>query len=333
MLQSLARSTFFFLGVVTFMLGATLALGQRPAAAETISVTYWGGTFYGAPYAVAMKKGYFKQRGVDITGILSSQGGGTTVRNTLAAGLPYGEVALSAALDAINKGQQLKIVNSGVGTVGDVLWVTQKGSKIKSVKDLVGKKVGFNSVGSTTHMLLLMSLKEVGIDPSPVTMMPAGAYGLNTSTVISGGLDAGVSGEPVWSQTRDKVQPAFWVKDVLNPAMMQTVGITTTEFAESRPEVLRAIISARAEGVRFIMEHPDEAADITAEAYKGDAQQFRELFRNFVAINYWSEGAFDYKAMDRMAEGLKIVGKLDGTVDWSKMANTRFVTAATNKAR
>src|SRR6202049_622820 len=89
---------------------ALIALGlARSACAQTITVTHWGAAFYGAPYAVAMAKGFFKQRGVDITGVLTSTGGGTSVRNTLAGDLPYGEVALPAAIEAIRAGQPLEI--------------------------------------------------------------------------------------------------------------------------------------------------------------------------------------------------------------------------------
>src|ERR1044072_7606785 len=87
------------LRAATFALAAAfLAL---PAQAETITVTHWGSAFYGAPYAVAMEKGFFKKRGLDITGILTSAGGGTSVRNTLAGGLPFREVAPPAAVPAL----------------------------------------------------------------------------------------------------------------------------------------------------------------------------------------------------------------------------------------
>ena len=65
-------------------LAAFIAGWKAPAArAETITVTHWGGQFYGVPYAVAMEKGLFKKHGVDVTGILTAAGGGTAVRNTL----------------------------------------------------------------------------------------------------------------------------------------------------------------------------------------------------------------------------------------------------------
>src|SRR5689334_9350453 len=89
--------------------GAAIAFSAVPAHADEISVTHWGALMYGVPYAVALDKGYFKQEGVDITAILTSKGGGTTVRNVLQGGLPYGEVALSAAVAAIKEGIDIKI--------------------------------------------------------------------------------------------------------------------------------------------------------------------------------------------------------------------------------
>src|SRR6202023_309828 len=79
-------------------LAAAIAASKAPAArAETITVTHWGGQFYGVPYAVAMEKGLFKKNGVDVTGILTAAGGGTAVRNTWAGGFPFGGVWLGAA--------------------------------------------------------------------------------------------------------------------------------------------------------------------------------------------------------------------------------------------
>ena len=65
-----------------------LLLAALPAQAEEISVTQYGASLYGAPYAVAMQEGLFKKAGIDITGILGSGGGGTTVRNILASDTP-----------------------------------------------------------------------------------------------------------------------------------------------------------------------------------------------------------------------------------------------------
>jgi NitT/TauT family transport system substrate-binding protein len=305
---------------------ALIALGlAHSAAAQTITVTHWGAAFYGAPYAVAMAKGFFKQRGVDITGVLTSTGGGTSVRNTLAGDLPYGEVALSAAVEAIRAGQPLKIVCAGAESIADILWIAKPDSPMSSIKDIVGKKIGYTSPGSVTNMLILMAMKAQGIDASQVTLVPAGGIGANLTAVLSGAIDAGMTGEPVWSQEKSKVKPVFWTKDVLPPDMTQTVGIVTDELAKAGPEKIRAIIAGRREGVKYIEAHPDEAADIVAKTYNIDPALTREVFRHFLDIKYWSEGALNYAAMDRMVEGLKIVGKLKEPIDWQKVTDLSFL--------
>ncbi len=299
----------------------TVAIFPLQLRAETITVTHWGSAFYGAPYAVAMQKGFFKKYGVDITGVLTSQGGGTSVRNTLAGDLPYGEVALAAAVEAINNGVPLRIIGSGVQSIADILWMAKKGSPLHSIEDLVGKKVAFTVPGSVTNMLILMSLKKKGIEPSAVKLVPAGGIGANVSAVLNNAVDAGMCGEPVWSENEDKLQPVFWPKDILSANMMQTVAVTTADYATKGADKLRGIVAGRRDGVRYIEEHPDEAADITAKAYNGDPGLYRRVFTRYVTIHYWSEGKFDYAAMDLMVEGLQIVGKQKGPVDWAKLVN------------
>lgn len=317
------RSINFPLSLV--LLAALLPAMPMTASAETITVTHWGSGFYGAPYAVAMEKGFFREQGVDITGILTSSGGGTSVRNTLAGELPYGEVALSAAIEAIRAGQPLKIINGGVESVADILWIAKPDSPLKSVKDLVGKKVGFTAPGSVTNMLILMAFKASGVDPKQVKLVPAGDVGANLSAVLSGAIDTGMTAEPIWSENKSKIKPVFWVKDVLPPNMTQTVGVTTTDFAKTSAAKLRAIIEGRRKGVEFIEQHPDEAADITAKAYNGEGALYREIFAHLLEAHFWGTGRFDYDAMNRMVEGLQIVGKQQGPVDWAPIVDTAFL--------
>jgi NitT/TauT family transport system substrate-binding protein len=296
-----------------------------PVSAETVTVTHWGSAFYGAPYAVAMAKGIFKKHGVDITGILTSAGGGTSVRNTLAGDLPFGEVALPAAILAINSGQPIKMISGGVETVADILWITQPDSPFNSIKDLAGKKVAFTSPGSVTNMLILMCLKNAGMEPQDVKLLPAGDNGANLAAVLNRAVDAGMNGEPLYSENKAKIKPVFWSKDCGPPEMTQTVGITTTEFAATGGDKLRAIIAARREAVDYIMKNPDESADIVAKAYNGDPKIYREVFKHFVEIKYFGDGRFNYQGMNRMAEGMQLVGTLKGPPDWKKMIDTSFL--------
>ena len=311
---------------------AALVAGCCIARADSITVTHYGSAFYGAPYAVAMAKGLFKQRGVDISGILTSAGGGTSVRNMLASDLPFGEVATSAAIAAINHGEPLKILFGGVDTIDDIVWIAKKGSPLHAFQDIRGKRVGFTSPGSATNMIILMALKNHNMTTSDVHLVAAGDIGANLSAVLSGAIDTGMTGEPVWSENADKLQIVFRSCDVVPCNMMQSVGVTTDAYLATPDgkKTLAAIIAGRREGVQFIYAHPDEAADIVAKAYSGDPGLYRKVFANFVKIHYWTEGTIDIKGMDNMVEGLRIMGQQKGPVDWQKIIDSEFLPKQTN---
>jgi NitT/TauT family transport system substrate-binding protein len=314
------------IGLILGLVATIVAWKASAARADTITVTHWGGQFYGVPYAVAMDKGLFKKNGVDVTGILTAAGGGTAVRNTLAGGIPFGEVSLAAAVQAINAGQKLIIIGAGAQTVSDQLWIVKKDSTLTSIKDLVGKKIAYTAPGSVSNMVALMALKANGITQAQVKLVPAGDLGANLAAVSSGAVDAGFSDELVYAQNKELVKPLFMVRDAMDPRMMQTVMITTAEYAQGHPDIIKGLIAARREGLAYALAHPDEAADITAKAYNNpNVELFRTHLHNLIRENYWSDGRLDYAAMNHMVEGLQITGQIKGEVDWPKYVDTSYL--------
>jgi NitT/TauT family transport system substrate-binding protein len=311
-------------------LAAAFAVGllAAPVAAkaEEISVTHWGALMYGTPYAVAMDKGFFKKAGIDITGILSSKGGGTTMRNVLAGGLPYGEVALSAVIAASREGIDLRIVNSGTQSVADIAWVTMPNSDIKSVKDLVGKKMSITSPKSVTDMLSIMILEKEGIALNQVDRPALGGIGAGLTALESGAVQAAAILDPIYSARQDKYRPVVFAKDAL-PPMTQTVGVTTAEFVKSNPDKLRAIVAGRRAGVDFIYANPKEASAIFAREYNIKPEIAEIAVRRMSEIKYWSPGNFDVKGMNEFTRGLKIIGEVQGDVDWDKLIDRSFLPA------
>jgi len=294
------------------------------ARAEQISVTQWGVGLYGAPYAVAMDQGLFKGAGIDVTGILSSYGGGSTVRNMLAAETPYAEVALSAAIAAAAQGVPLVIVNAGTRNVAEFVWVTMPNSPIREMKDLVGKKVGFTAPKSATEMLLIMSLEAGGVKPDSVQRIATGGYGPGLTAMEQGGVVAAPIIEPAWTKDRDKYRPVFFVKDLL-PIMTSTVGVTTREFAAKEPAKLRAIIEGRRRGVEALYRDPVGAATILTRHYTIDPKVAEVSIANMAGAKTWSDGRFERAALDRMAEGLRIIGELKGPMDWAGIVDESFL--------
>jgi len=293
--------------------------------AEEISVTHYGALMYGTPYAVAMEKGFFKEAGADITGLLTSKGGGTTVRNVLAGGLPYGEVALSAALHATREGIDIKIVNAGAQSVADILWVTMPTSPVQSIKDLAGRKLAFTSPKSVTDSLSQMALERSGVAVASVERAALGGIGAALTALEKGAVDAAPIMDPIWAARKDRYRVLFYVKDVL-PPMTQTVGIVTTEFARTQPDKLRAIIAGRRKGVDFVYANPEEAAAILSRAYDNlPLAVARQAVANMVEVRYWSRGDLDVKGLNEFVRGMQLVGDWQGEVDWGKLIDRSFL--------
>jgi NitT/TauT family transport system substrate-binding protein len=247
------------------------------------------------------------------------------MRNVLASGLPYGEVALSAAVAAAGAGINVRIVNAGVVTVGETLWVTLPNSPVKTIKDLAGRKIGYTSPKSITDMLTIMAFQAQGIPLDKVQRIAVGGIGAQLTALEQGGLDAAFISEPIWTKEKAKYRPVFYVKDVLPSRMTQTVGVTTAEFAKSHPDTVRAIIAARRKGVEFIYSNPKEAAAIVAKAYNMDPAIVDESMSNLIALKYWSTGEFDIEGMNTMVKGLQLVGDITGPVDWDKLIDRTFL--------
>ena len=89
--------------IFSLYIAILLAAFASDALAENIAVGNYGSSANGMPFAVALEKGYFQQEGANVTGIIASEGGGTSVRNAM-AGVAYGEANPGAIAVAIQQG-------------------------------------------------------------------------------------------------------------------------------------------------------------------------------------------------------------------------------------
>lgn len=309
---------------------AAATLAATGVLAVDLTVTHFGTGMYGVPFAVAREKGWFKSdAGLDVTGFITSAGGGTTIRNALASDIPYGEVALPAAIAAIQQGVKLTIVHGGVLSVADQVWITRKDDdSIKKFADLKGKKLGYSSPKSVTDIVTSVMLKNEKLDTS-VERKSVGGIGSGLTALREGGVDMTYVTEPVWSKEKDNFRPAWWSTDIA-PRVTQTVGIVRTDYLQKNPEVIRGIIAARRKGVEFIKSNPAEAAPIMAREYKIPPAQAKTALDSVLAAKgvYWSRGEFDYEGMEFMLKGLQMVKAIpDGPFDWTKVIDESFLPA------
>jgi NitT/TauT family transport system substrate-binding protein len=314
-----------------FAFAALGALSIATARAEDIVVTHYGSLLYGVPYAIAMEKGYFKEAGVDVTGILTSKGGGTSVRNMMAGDTLFAEVALPAALAAIKEGFNIKIISGGTNG-RSAFWVTRVGEAIDKPADLKGKRFVYSRPKSVSEAITLSALKTWDISAADVKMIAIGDFGAGLTALEHNKVDVAIIPEPIYSQKEKagtKYKTLAWIDEKL-PAYAQTVGIATDEAIAKKGDKLKAVIEARRKGVEFLHANPQEAAQIVAKAYNLPLDVTTNAIANIMKMNptWWSRGELAMPLMQSMADALGSVGALQLPVDWAASTNAQFVPAA-----
>ena len=312
---------------VAALVFALLPLG---ASAEEIVVSNYGVTTNGMPYAVAMAKGFFKQQGADVTGILSSDGGGTTVRTMLGGNLAYGEINPTATVIAIQQGADLKIVSDNVQTVAEFIWAVKPDSAIKTAADLKGKKIGYTNPRSTSQALAILVLEKAGLKPSDAELVKTGGFGEGIVALDLGAVDITPIPEPLWSQHQAKYRAVVRASELL-PPLDNVVGVTTSKAAATRGDFIRAVIRARRQAVDYMYANLDESAEIIAKAYNLAPDVAKSAVKNLFGsheksgVKYWSGGEINLKAMNEMMRAQKIVGALKDDPDWGKIIDESFL--------
>lgn len=309
--------------------GLSSILAISPARSEQIVVSNYGVSANGMPYAVALAKNFFKEEGADVSGIVTSAGGGTTLRNMLAGNVPYGEVNPNVVVAAIQQGADIKIISDNVTTMAEFVWAVKPDSPIKTVADLKGKKIGYTNPRSTSQALATLVLQSAGLKTDDAQLVKTGGFGEGVVALDSGMVDCAPIPEPLWSKFKGKYRAITRASDIL-PPMANVVGVALESQADKQGDFIKAVIRARRKAVEYMADHPDEAGDIIAKVYNLDNQVARAAVKNLITsktdgIPYWGAGAIHVAGLKRTIEVQKMVGAIKGDVDVDSIVDTRFL--------
>lgn len=295
-----------------------------------VTVTHWPGIPYGLPVAVGMEKGWFKKAGINITEIVAGKGGGHTLTNIVAGGVPVGEVGSPAVVKGILKGLPVMIVAAGVQTIGSNFLLVRKDSAVKEPKDLEGKVCGITNPGAAGHMYTVLSLERLKVRVGKVSFRPTGGTGEGITALQKGGVDAFYVGEPTFSRMKEKGE-VWWrvlydICEVL-PWFVQTFWVATHEFRAKNGEALRRLLKVRADSVREIQENIEEAAKIYAKHMHIDPKMALEVLKEYDVKTYFSDGRLKKDTLIDLASVMIHVKEVEPglEVQWSKMVDQSFL--------
>lgn len=269
MRKALLKFSAIFISLIFIV--SIISCGKKNKEQKTynIGIVTWIG--YG-PLFIAKDKGFFKEEGLDID-IKIMDGPGQRESAYLAGELDFfpntpDAFAIFATQGA--KGKMIMPMDESWGADG---LVAKK--EITTVKDLIGKEVGFQS-GITSHFFLLYLLDQVGLNVKDVQQVNLGA-GEAGAAFIAGKIDAAVTWEPWLTKARELPTGHILATSKDTPGLLVDVLMASNEMLKQNRKDVLAFMRAWFKTVEYFKNNKEECIPIISTAFKLSDTELEEM--------------------------------------------------------
>jgi sulfonate transport system substrate-binding protein len=271
--------------------------------------------------AIALDLGFYDELNLDVT-LAQPFPTGVDALNALEAGdVDFVQVG-TPSIGAVLQGMDLVYLgnysgsSSQLGIDETMAMVATSESEIDpdDLSTLAGKRIGV-SIGSINHLYALGVLEDAGLDPDDVELVntPPPDMGVAMET---DGLDAAVVWDPWPISIREDVDGAYEVSRGGGHIAYIGYIVSTRDYVESNPDVVEAVLTARAAADHWMRENPEEAADVTVRWIPGTDIEVAEEAMQYNIIQLDPRfSACNYLALDTMMQVFADMEVVDGTYD------------------
>ena len=308
------------LTLVLVALAVLLLPCQRAAAADKLTVILdWFVNPDHAPLYVALEKGFFKDRGLEVELIAPSNP--SDPAKLVAAG--KADIAVSYQHQhqmQVDQGLPLVRIATLIATPLNSLVVLADGP-IKNIADLKGKTIGY-SVGGFETVLLKVMLARAGLTLDDVKLVNVN-FSLSPA-LFTGQADATIGAFRNFELNQMDIEKrpgrAFLVEEHGVPSYDELILVAGSKnLADPR---LRRFVDALEEGVQYLVNHPDESWRLFVSHGREnlDDELNRRAWRDTLPRFALRPGALDrnrYLRFARFLEGEKIVSRVPPLDTWA----------------
>ena len=293
---------------------------QRAGAADKLTVILdWFVNPDHAPLYVALEKGFFKDRGLEVELIAPSNP--SDPAKLVAAG--KADIAVSYQHQhqmQVDQGLPLVRIATLIATPLNSLVVLADGP-IKNIADLKGKTIGY-SVGGFETVLLKVMLARAGLTLDDVKLVNVN-FSLSPA-LFTGQADATIGAFRNFELNQMDIEKrpgrAFLVEEHGVPSYDELILVAGSKnLADPR---LRRFVDALEEGVQYLVNHPDESWRLFVSHGREnlDDELNRRAWRDTLPRFALRPGALDrnrYLRFARFLEGEKIVSRVPPLDTWA----------------
>ena len=241
---------------------AAAAINSGAVRAETIRMGFTGSpTTLSLPFFVARKKGWLADLKVEEIYVT---GDANAMRVLLSGGVDIATIGTVNVLTAIEAGAKVKAIDSWQPIV-DYNLVIAKG-KGTSLNDLAGKTIATSGPGGMPDALPRLIMRRHQVDANASRFIQVGGHAARLQAIIGGRADAAVLNFVTASLGSNSIVVVTHVTNEF--PKLGYVWNVVREESLSDPRLVKiyqTLTDATIRGARFIMENPDEAAEILHE--------------------------------------------------------------------
>jgi NitT/TauT family transport system substrate-binding protein len=252
---------------------ASLAGATPSLALDRVKISAFQGSFVALPLYVAQTYKLFEKHGIEVELVY---GTGIQVTNILVGGsADFGAFAIEHGITLIGKGQDLHLLAVCQGSTpyglivrNDVPTPNIDKPYPAMLKDLKGLKLGVSTIGAGTDTMLRYLLRQAGMSPSDVQILPVGGVGAQVAGIKNGVIDGALSFEPAQSEAVEGLKIAKMVLDMeggKGPEMFNDYAYNglwaTSATLKDHPDRARAVVAAVTEAEAMIND-PSQADKI-----------------------------------------------------------------------
>lgn len=253
--------------LLIFIIGGAYSFLTNPVNEDIVTIGYLPSD-HDAALFVAQAQGEYAAHGIE-TELVQFNNGGDLMTGMASGEVDIGYGGITPVLSAVEKGVPIKVV-AGAQIEGSGIAVSPE-SDIDSPEDLAGKSIATPGEASIQYMLLQYYLEDNNMSTDDMNISAMKVAPMNDA-LNANKIDGMLTYEPYVTMAVENGNEMFINSSEILPEHPCCVVAASERFIDENPDKLDTIISIHENATEFILENPDEAAELLPDDIVADVE-------------------------------------------------------------